>query len=304
MTNGGQTNHSDGTSLGAGDAARAMVAAAEAGRSAVGVLALNGGAAGRRLLVTAGRDMDTDVAGSLGSEELDRAARALAEELLADEAAGDGLRILTVSPTDAPTTSQEGDAAAQSPGDEAAAGVEVYVEIRRPVRELIIFGAGHIAQPLCTMGALLGFQVTVVDDRPDFATQERFPEAHRLVRVDFDDPFAHIPLHAGSHVLLVTRGHKFDYDALVPLMRADPAPAYIGMIGSRRRVRATFVQLLDEGVTRARLEDIHAPVGLDIGAETPEEIAVAVAAELVKVRRGGTGAALKDVARVAERHFS
>ena len=178
------------------------------------------------------------------------------------------------------------------------------MEARGPVQELIIVGAGHIARPLCRIGALLGFRVTVVDDRPDFATQERFPEAHRLVKVDFSDPFADIGIHPGSYVLLVTRGHKYDYECLLRIMGMDPAPAYIGMIGSRRRVRATFVQLLDEGVARPRLDDIHAPVGLDIKAETPEEIAVAVAAELVQVRRGGTGSSLKDVERVAERFFA
>jgi len=84
----------------------------------------------------------------------------------------------------------------------------------------------------------------------------------------------------------------------------DPAPAYIGMIGSRRRVRATYVQLVDEGIDRALVDRIHAPVGLDIGAETPEEIAVAVAAELVMLDRGGSGGSLKDVERVAERFFA
>ena len=86
-------------------------------------------------------------------------------------------------------------------------------------------------------------------------------------------------------------------------LRVDSPPAYIGMIGSRRRVRATYVQLLEEGFDRAQLDRIHAPVGLDVGAETPEEIAVSVAAELVKVRRGGTGTSLKEVERVAERFF-
>jgi len=123
------------------------------------------------------------------------------------------------------------------------------------------------------------------------------------VRADFADPFAGVPLHDRSHLLLVTRGHKYDYECLVRALWTDPPPAYIGMIGSRRRVRATFVQLLDEGVERSLLDRIHAPVGLDIGAETPEEIAVAVAAELVKLSRGGTGAPLKDVERVAERFF-
>ncbi len=176
--------------------------------------------------------------------------------------------------------------------------------MKRPVQELVVVGAGHIAQPMAHLGALLGFKVSVLDDRPDFATRERFPDAERLIKADFDDPFADVPLHSRSHILLVTSGHKYDYECLVRALRADPPPAYIGMIGSRRRVRATYVQLLDEGIGRELIDRIHAPVGLDVGAETPEEIAVAVAAELVMLRRGGTGIPLKDVERIAERFFS
>jgi len=156
---------------------------------------------------------------------------------------------------------------------------------------------------MARIGADLGYRVWVLDDRPDFATLERFPDAHAVVRADFSDPFRDVPLGDATHVLLVTRGHRYDYECLVRALRVDPPLAYIGMIGSRRRVRATFVQLLEDGIERERLSAIHAPVGLDIGAETPEEIAVAVAAELVKARRGGSGASLRDVERVAERFF-
>jgi xanthine dehydrogenase accessory factor len=157
---------------------------------------------------------------------------------------------------------------------------------------------------MAALGAMLGLRVWVLDDRPDFATRERFPDAYRVVRADFSDPFRDVPIHAGTHVLLVTRGHRYDYDCLVRVLREEVMPAYIGMIGSRRRVRATFVQLLEDGLPRDRLDTIHAPVGLDIGAETPEEIAVAVAAELVQARRGGSGASLREVERVAERYFT
>ena len=183
-------------------------------------------------------------------------------------------------------------------------GHEVYVEVRRPVLDLVIVGAGHIARPMARLGSDLGYRVWVLDDRPDFATRERFPEAHQVIRADFSDPFRDVPVHERTHLLLVTRGHKYDYDCLVRVLRGDPLPAYIGMIGSRRRVRATFVQLLEDGIDRSKLRAIHAPVGLDIGAETPEEIAVAVAAELVRVRRGGSGASLRDLERVADRFFN
>lgn len=234
--------------------------------------------AGARLLVVVSPSGAEARHGTLGELALDRAALDAARSALADPCHRDGIVALG--------------------GD-----VEAYVEIRRPVPDLVIVGAGHIALPMARIGAELGFRVWVLDDRPDFATRERFPTAHRVVRANFSDPFREVPIHARTHILLVTRGHKYDYDCLVKVLRHEPAPAYVGMIGSRRRVRATFAQLLQDGIGRARLADIHAPVGLDIGAETPDEIAVAVAAELVKIRRGGTGAPLRDLENVAERFF-
>jgi xanthine dehydrogenase accessory factor len=271
-----------GVRLGAAEASRLLLEAAERGGSAAAatvVGATDPSLLGRRLARVHPSGGAAPVThGGLGPAELDEDAAALLDEALGDLRAREGLR-------------------------ETSGGVELYVEIRRPVRELVVVGAGHIAQPMAHLGALLGYRVTVLDDRPDFATRERFPDADRLIRADFSDPFADVAIHERSHLLLVTRGHKYDYECLVRALRADPPPAYIGMIGSRRRVRATYVQLLDEGVDRALIDRIYAPVGLDIGAETPEEIAVAVAAELVRLERGGSGRSLKDVERVAERFF-
>lgn len=177
----------------------------------------------------------------------------------------------------------------------------LYVEVHLPPPELVIVGAGHIARPLCRVGAMLGFRVVVLDDRPEFATRERFPEAARVERADFSAPFEALPLGPRSHLVLVTRGHKYDYDALRDALRRPVHLPYIGMVGSRRRVRAALEQLAREGVPQEELRRIHAPIGIDIGAETPEEIAVSIAAELVLIRRGGTGAPLRDRERVAER---
>jgi xanthine dehydrogenase accessory factor len=270
--------------LHAADAATLLVETAEEGGSAVVAVVVGGTSDApdaARIAWVEAAGAEPKIHGSLGAAPLDDAAVALMKEVLADPRGADGLHEVVV--------------------DDAV--LELYLEVRRPVQELIIVGAGHIAQPLAHLGALLGFRVWVLDDRPDFATRERFPDAEHVLRADFDDPFRDAKLHARSHVLLVTRGHKYDYACLVRALRVDPPPAYIGMIGSRRRVRATYVQLLDEGFDHAQLDRIHAPVGLDVGAETPEEIAVSVAAELVKVRRGGTGASLKEVERVAERFF-
>ena len=170
----------------------------------------------------------------------------------------------------------------------------LYVERVAPPTDLVIVGAGHIAQPLSRVGKLLGFRVVVIDDRPDFARRERFPEADRVLVADFDDPFADVPIGPRSHVVLVTRGHRYDYDCARALARAGAEPAYLGMIGSRRRIRAAFEQLAGEGFDRDWLARIHAPIGLDIEAETPAEIAIAIGAEMVLVRRGGTGAPLRD----------
>lgn len=182
--------------------------------------------------------------------------------------------------------------------------IPVYVERHLPAPELAIVGAGHLARPVTAVAALLGFRITVLDDRPDFVRPDRFPEAERVLRVDFQDPFRDVEVGPRTHVLLVTRGHRYDYECLRRLLVLPAPPTYIGMIGSRRRVRATFHQLGEEGFDAGVLERIRAPVGLDIGAETPEEIAVAVAAELVLIRRGGGGAPLTEVEEVARRFFS
>jgi xanthine dehydrogenase accessory factor len=176
-----------------------------------------------------------------------------------------------------------------------------YVEAYHPPPALVIVGAGHIARPLCRVGAMLGFRVTVLDDRPEFATRERFPEAAEVRRADFTRPFDGVRIDGGTHLVLVTRGHKYDFEALRDVLARPEAPRYVGMVGSRRRVRATLEQLRREGVGAERLRAVHAPVGLDVGAETPEEIAVAIAAEIVLVRRGGTGTPLRDRARVVDR---
>jgi xanthine dehydrogenase accessory factor len=270
------------TTLHPADAAALLVDTAEKGGSAAVATLLSGdGAAGSRMAWVETPAGEPRVEGSVGTEPVDQAVAELLREELANPRAGDGLRKLEVE----------------------GAALELYLEIRHPVLELVVVGAGHVAQPLAHVGALLGFRVTVIDDRPDFATRERFPDAHRVLRADFEDPFRDTPLHQRSHLLLVTRGHKYDYACLLIALRMDPPPAYIGMIGSRRRVRATYLQLLEEGIDRELLDRIHAPVGLDVGAETPEEIAISVAAELVMLRRGGTGASLKDVERVADRFF-
>jgi xanthine dehydrogenase accessory factor len=216
--------------------------------------------------------------GSLGDAALDAAVEAAARALLADEGR--------------PGTVRVGD------GERSCT---VYLEPHRPPPSLVIVGAGHIARPLCRIGAMLGFRVTVLDDRPEFATRERFPEAAEVRRADFADPLRGVRTGPGTSLVLVTRGHKYDFEALRGLLLRDERPGYVGMVGSRRRTRAALEMLVREGIPPERLAGVHAPIGLDVGAETPEEIAVAIAAELVLVRRGGTGRPLRDAERVFQR---
>jgi xanthine dehydrogenase accessory factor len=241
------------------DAARAALDAAAGGPATAVVLAVEGPAVGRRVLLRE----DGTARGTLGDPALDAAAAELGRRVLAG-----GPPILEAVPGTEPPTS-------------------LYAEAFRPPDELLIVGAGHIAVPLAELGLRLGYRVTVLDDRESFATPDRFPDWASVLRVDFADPFRSVEIGPRTHVVLVTRAHRYDYDCLRRLLESDASPRYIGMIGSRRRVRATFGALLEAGVPRERLARVRAPIGLEIGAETPEEIAVSIAAELILVRRGG-----------------
>lgn len=261
--------------ISAAQAARQALAALEGGTPVALVTIVQGpvdDAVGRRLVVTT-----DDVTGTLGSARLDTQAAELAREVLATRACG--IRELELN------------------GETWA----LYVESQYAAPELIVVGAGHVGQALSRFGATLGFRVSVIDDRPEFASRERFPEATRVQVVSYEDPFRDIIIGAESYVVLVTRGHKYDYDCILQLLKREAQPAYLGMIGSRRRVRATFEALVRDGVDPRRLAQVHAPIGLDIGAETPEEIALAIAAELVAVRRGGSGGVLSGKERVLDR---
>ena len=268
------------------DAAAAAARILESLRGSRGTVELlvvsdsEGRAEGARMLVR-----PDAVEGSLGDPELDAAALAAASRGRLARGHGGSLHNL------------------QTP---AGRRLQVYAEGHRPRQELIVVGAGHIAQPLATLGTLLDFEVTVLDDRPDFATRERFPDAAAVRTIDFADPLSGIDVHAGCHFVLVTRGHKYDYECLRRLLarHGEAKPAYIGMIGSRRRVRATFIQLEAEGIPHEVIARVRAPVGLDIGAQTPVEIAISVLGEMILERRGGTGAPLVTRERIVERFLA
>ena len=160
---------------------------------------------------------------------------------------------------------------------------------------LIIVGAGHIAVPLAQLGKMHGFRVTVIDDRAEYVTRARFPAADDLIIAPLDHALRELPSDTNTYLVLLNRGYPLDIQCLRAV--AGQPFAYIGMIGSKRRVRTVLHILREELHLPADwLAQIHAPVGLDIGAETPEEIATAIMAEIILARRGGTGRPLRDIA--------
>lgn len=169
--------------------------------------------------------------------------------------------------------------------------VDIFAEVLPPSQSLIIVGAGHIAQPLAVLGKLLTFKVSIVDDRRDFANPERFPGADEILVTDFDKGLRSLDITPQSYIVLVTRGHVHDQACLRFALRTR-AP-YVGMIGSRMRIRTVMRRLMDEGFPRTELERVHAPIGIDIGSQTPAEIAVAIAAEIIDIQRGGRAPHLK-----------
>ena len=169
-------------------------------------------------------------------------------------------------------------------------GPALFFDVHVAPPALLIAGGGHIALPLARMGAMLGFRVVVLDDRPAFANEERFPDASRVIAAPFGETLAEYPFDDQTYVVLMTRGHAHDLECLAQVI--DKPVAYLGMIGSRRRVRGVLDAVKGQGHAEELLARVFAPIGLDIGARTPEEIALSVMAEVVKARHGGTGRSL------------
>ena len=161
--------------------------------------------------------------------------------------------------------------------------LDIFIEPILPPAELYLFGAGHVSLNVSKAASRVGFDVTVIDDREAYASRERFPEAKEIIAEDFDLAMARFSPSGSSYILIITRGHREDMRILRWAVRT-PAH-YIGMIGSRRKTISIFRELTREGLRPELFERVHAPVGLDIAAVTPEEIAVAITAELIAIRR-------------------
>ncbi|CAN5872900.1 XdhC/CoxI family protein [soil metagenome] len=179
--------------------------------------------------------------------------------------------------------------------------LKVFVEAQAQPPHLIIVGAGHIAVPLAAIAKINDFEVTVLDDRPQYANAARFPTADRVIAGPFRAELKQLrgdkpTFDNHTYVVLVTRGHQYDIDSLLEVL--DDPLAYIGMIGSQRRIRAVFELLeKDQGIPATKFDRIYAPIGIDIGARTPAEIAICIMAEMINVMRKGPAMPMSEQIR-------
>ncbi len=174
--------------------------------------------------------------------------------------------------------------------------VDVYIEKLEPEPALLIIGAGHIALPLAAMAAAIDMRVIIVDDRADYATPDRFPAAAQIHIVQYDEKtetLSHLPvtITPATHVVVATWG--WDLPALAQVLTASPA--YVGLVSSKTKWRTIAERLKAQGISAEALAGVHAPIGLDLGAETPPEIALAILAEILSVRRHATNRALAEI---------
>jgi xanthine dehydrogenase accessory factor len=169
--------------------------------------------------------------------------------------------------------------------DDAGRGVEVLLEPVAAKSLLFVFGAGHVSMQIVPLAARVGFQVVVIDDREDFADPGRFPEAAEVRCIPFEGVMDRLAVDGASFVVIVTRGHMGDKTVLAQALMTGAG--YIGMIGSRQKRGLIYQALSAQGFTQQDLDRVHSPIGIEIGAETPEEIAVSIVAELIQVRAGG-----------------
>ena len=168
-------------------------------------------------------------------------------------------------------------------GEQSPEEIRVFLESICPEPTLYLFGGGHVSYAIARIAQTVGFQIVVIDDRPMFANKERFPMASQTLTLDMETAFEHLEIDDLSYVVAVTRGHQHDKPVIEQAMHTSAA--YVGMLGSRRKIALMWKELAAKGIPQAKLDAVHAPIGLGIGADTPEEIAVSVVAELIQVRR-------------------
>ena len=178
-------------------------------------------------------------------------------------------------------------------------GAEVFMEGYTTPSAVIVAGGGHIGKSLAPLVKMMGLRLHVVDDRPEFANMERFPEADSVVVADYAEGLKQLDIRPNSSIIVATRGHREDDRALEAAVRS-PA-GYVGLVGSRRKTILIHQELLKNGIPLERLKAVHAPIGLDIGAKTPEEIALSIVSEIVAFREGRAGKTMTMEARYLQK---
>jgi len=216
----------------------------------------DGPALGTKLLLRS----DGSVTGSLGSAELDAQAIEIAQRV-ADVGSNESFSV--------------------------ADGSEVFVEGFTTPPTLVMVGGGHVGKATADLAHSLGYRVYLVDDRPEFCNEERFPYAEERVIATYDKWTDHLELNVNSFVVVATRGHRYDDMALESALKTRAR--YVGVLGSRRKTIMIYRRLLQQGVPLERIKEVYAPIGLNIGALEPEELAVSIMSEIIMVRRGGDG---------------
>ena len=211
---------------------------------------------GAKLLLRA----DGTVSGSLGAADLDEPALESAH------------RIAQIGNTESISTED---------------GTEIFVEGFTTPPTLVMVGGGHVGKATADLANNLGYRVYLVDDRPEFCNEERFPYAEQTVVTPYEQWADHLSINVNSYVVVATRGHRYDDMALESALKTRAR--YIGLLGSRRKTLMIYRRLIEQGVTKERIKEVYAPIGLNIGALTPEEIAVSIMSEVIMVRRGGEG---------------
>ncbi len=221
---------------------------------------------------------DGRILGSVGGGELENRVRQEALDALKDGKP----RLLEYTMTD------------PARGDPGLCGgqVEVFVEPIFPPAMIVVVGGGHVGRAVAHLAKWLGFRVAVSDDRPEFCTPEANPDADEFYPISMAELPQHLSITPQTYLILTTRGSAVDVEGLPALL--DTPAAYLGVIGSRRRWATTTKELIAKGVPEERLKLVHSPMGLGLGAETPEEIAVSILAEVLMLRSGGSGKPMKE----------
>lgn len=163
--------------------------------------------------------------------------------------------------------------------------MSVFLEPILPSETLYLFGAGHMSQATAAMAKMMGFRVVIIDSRPEYNNPERFPNADVLIVEEYENAFSKLEVDENSYIVIYTTGYVVDEQCL--RFAVDTKTKYIGMIGSKKKVKEVKEHLIQKGISASKLDSVYAPIGIEIGAETPEEIAISILAEIVKVKRQG-----------------